>query len=145
MVLFFEKTLETIVNSENEVKIAIEALREKAPALIEKVEDSSTETEPTKEDLETLSPVIEQQLDPESYESTSYSIDVGHGSSTYSGGKTYYELANGEDGKPIGASFTAIMSEHEEQQKAFTVSDRHPRLGDGGESKRSRQRRPKES
>ena len=113
MVLYFKKTLETIISSENEVKIAIEALREKDIALIEKVEDSPAE--PTTEDLDTLSPVIEQQLDPESYESTSYSIDVGYGSSTYAGEKNYYKLANGDDGKTIGASFTAIMSENEHE------------------------------
>ena len=96
MILSGEKTLETIIQnvelqSENKIQAAIDALKEEA--------------------IEAISPVIEQQLDPDSYESTSYAIDVGYGSSTYDSSKNYYELIMGDDkDKAIGASMTEIYS-----------------------------------
>lgn len=99
MILFGEKTLEAIVREEDEIQIAIESLLE-APV-------------GNSEDIETISPVIEQQIDPESYESTSYTIDTGYGGSSYETGKNYYELIMGDDkDKPIGASMTAVYSAH---------------------------------
>lgn len=99
MILCGEKTLEAIIQNEDEIKIAIESLLETPVG--------------NAEEIETISPVIEQQLDPESYESTSYTIDTGYGSSTYDAGKNYYELlmGDGED-KTVGASMTAVYSEH---------------------------------
>jgi hypothetical protein len=99
MILCGEKTLEAIIQNEEEIKVAIESL------LDTPVGNAG--------EFETISPVIEQQIDPESYESTSYSIDTGYGGSSYDAGKNYYELimGDGED-KTVGASMTAIYSEH---------------------------------
>lgn len=99
MILCGEKTLEAIIQTEDEIKMAIESLLEMPVGNLE--------------DIETISPVIEQQHDPESYESTSYTIDTGYGSSSYDSSKNYYELimGDGED-NTIGASMTAIYSEH---------------------------------
>ena len=102
MILRGEKTLEAIIQKEDEISVAIESL---------------LETPVGNAEIETISPVIEQQIDPESYESTSYSIETeGYGNSTYETGKNYYELIMGDDeNKNIGASMTAIYSEHQHE------------------------------
>ncbi len=124
MVLCFEKTLETIISSADEIKIAIDELRGRQSELIDRIEDAQ-------EEPESISPVIEQQLDPDSYESTSYSIDVGYGSSIYDGTKNYYDLVRGENGAPVGASFTAVMNayEHELLENAQEIQNQS-RAGD---------------
>src|SRR3990170_4016262 len=61
MILRGEKTLEAIIQKEDEISVAIESL---------------LETPVGNAEIETISPVIEQQIDPESYESTSYSIET---------------------------------------------------------------------
>ncbi len=95
MILSGDKTLEAIVReelqAEKEIRTAIDSLREEA--------------------FEDISPIIEQQLDPESYESTSYSIETDYGSASYDTGRNYYDLIIGDDGA-IGASMTAVYSEH---------------------------------
>lgn len=93
MILECKKTLEARL--EDEVKQAIEAL----------IEDKT-------EELEVLTPVIEQQMDTDTYESTTYHIDVGESKTTYEG-KTYYEMANNDE--TIGASMTAVLSEYEHE------------------------------
>jgi hypothetical protein len=96
MILSGDKTLETIVKQEDEIQIAIESL---------------LETPVGSAESEEISPVIEQQIDPESFESTSYSIETeGYSSSTYETGRNYYELVMGDGDKPIGASMTAVYS-----------------------------------
>jgi flagellar biosynthesis/type III secretory pathway M-ring protein FliF/YscJ len=92
------KTLEAIIKQEEEIQVAIESLLET----------------PVGDDVEAVSPVIEQQLDPESYENTSYSIEAAdYDSASYDTGKNYYELVmGGDDDKPIGASMTAVYSEY---------------------------------
>lgn len=92
MILECKKTLEARL--EDEVKQAIDAL----------IEDKTEELE--------LNPVIEQQMDTDTYESTTYHINVGESKTTYEG-KTYYELANNDE--TIGASMTAVFSEYEHE------------------------------
>ncbi|GEM_PF-3533670 len=89
--MILEKTLEARI--EDEVKTAIDSLI-------------------NKEELEVVTPIIEQQMDTDTYESTTYHIDIGESKTTYQG-KTYYELAN--DDKTVGASMTAVFSEHEHE------------------------------
>jgi len=105
MVLNVEKSLEMLVNAEDEVLLALEVLRERKEELVEKLEKVEIP-------VEEVSPVIEQQLDSESFESTSYSIDVGYGKSTYDAGN-YYDLVS-RDGE-IGASMTAVFSAYEHE------------------------------
>ncbi len=104
MVLSDGTTLEMIVAGEEEVKIAIENARNNK--LVDKIEDAK--------EIDELSPVIEQQLDPQSYESTDYRIETPYASSSYDGEKNYYQLTN-SDGGTIGASFTSVMSEYEHE------------------------------
>ena len=84
--IFDDRTLEAIVQEEDEIQVAIESLQE--------------------------APVIEKQLDTESYESTSYSIEMDYNGASYETGKNYYELIMGENDEYIGASMTAVYSEH---------------------------------
>ncbi|VVB80819.1 Uncharacterised protein [uncultured archaeon] len=88
MILNLKETLEARV--EDEVKSAIEAL-------IDNEQEAS--------------PIIEQQTDTDSYESTTYNIDVGYdGKST----KGYYETLTAES-DTVGASITALYSEKEHE------------------------------
>ncbi len=114
MVLSDTKTLEAIVAGAEEVKIAIETARDNE--LVDKIEDAK--------EIEELSPVIEQQLDPESYESTGYRIETPYASSSYDGEKNLYQPAN-SDGGTIGASFTSVMSgyEHETLEQAQNIQN----------------------
>ncbi|MBW2970174.1 hypothetical protein KY319_03565 [Candidatus Woesearchaeota archaeon] len=87
-----EESLEAVVNND-EARLAIEAL------------------------VEEVEPVVEQQLDPKTYESTSYSIDVGSYESSYDG-KAYYELSDDNT-----ASTTAVNEHyHEVLQDAQEVA-----------------------
>lgn len=111
MVLQDESQLEIIVNQKDEIQIAIQAVRDNT--LTDKVDAAV---------VETLSPVIEQQLDPESYESTSYSIDIDY-DGTHS--KSYYEqLIHADADDTPGASITAVYDqyEHEALQEAQAVA-----------------------
>ena len=113
MILSDKRNLEAIV-SDNEIEIAIKDLKDKP--LTEKVEE-----------LETISPVIEQQLDTESYESTSYSIGTEYnGTST----KAYYERMNVDaDETTMTASFSCSAYEHEFLQQAQEIAS-NTREGD---------------
>ncbi len=115
MILKVENTLEAIINYEEELRIAVEVLR-KTPVLVDKLNEDK---ELTKEEFETINPVIEQQLDPESYENTSYSIDIGDGATT----KSYYESFADAQESDNGASYSAVVShEHELLQEAQEIA-----------------------
>lgn len=102
MILSDEKSLETLVA--DEISIALEAVKESP--LTEKL------------DVESISPVVEQQMDPESFESTSYSIDLpGYSSSSYDSGK-YYELVQGENGETSATVSGSTDYQHEFLQEA---------------------------
>ena len=92
MILEYKKTLEARL--EDKEKQAIDAL----------IEDKTEELE--------LNPVIEQQMNADTYESTTYHINASESKTTYEG-KTYYELANNDE--TIGASMTAVFSEYEHE------------------------------
>lgn len=119
-------TLEAIVDSEEEIRIAIEQLREKKQPLVEKVEDQEViDKIEDQEFIDTISPVIEQQFDTESYERSSHSINIGYdGKST----RSYYELLTAAevDEKGTSASLTAVYSEHEHEtlQEGQVVADK---------------------
>jgi hypothetical protein len=71
-----------------------------------------------KEAIESISPVIEQQLDPESFESASYSIDLpGYSSSSYDSSK-YYDLIQGENGETGATVSSTTDYQHEFLQDA---------------------------
>ena len=102
MILSDEKSLETLVAAELEA--AMETAKESP--LAEKLE------------VESVSPVVEQQLDPESFESTSYSIDLpGYSSSSYDSGK-YYDLIQGENGETSATVSGSTDYQHEFLQEA---------------------------
>jgi hypothetical protein len=97
MILSDAKNLETLVVDE------LESSRETAKSPLTEKLDAET--------IETISSVIEQQTDPESFESTSYSINLpGYESSSYTG-KTYYEMAN--EGETVGASMAEVQTDYE--------------------------------
>ena len=99
MVLSDAKTLETLVAG-NEIESAIKALQDSA--LTDKLDGMA----------EAISPVIEQHLDAEAYESTSYSIELSSYQSAEYSAKSQYELADRDD-ETVGASMTAIYNEYE--------------------------------
>ncbi len=138
MILVSEKSLEMLVKAEEELLLAVRSLREKlteraeeeatsaVQSLREKLlpeEDEEQVNQPA--ELDALSSVVEQQMDSESFENTSYSINTPYESSSYETGKNYYELIVGDDDKPVGASFTAVMSayEHEFLQEAQNIAN----------------------
>jgi len=104
MILDYEQTLESRV--EDEVKQAIDALL-----------DDKTE------DLEALTPMIEQQIDTKTYESTTYTINLGESKTTYEG-QTYYEQITAEQ-TANGAAVTTTYSEkeHETLKEAQKIAD----------------------
>ncbi len=99
-----ESNLELVIN---ELEAALSAAKESE--LTEKLDAEA---------IETVSPVIEQQMDPESFESTSYSIDLpGYSSSSYDAGK-YYDMVQGENSQ-TGATITSTTDyQHEFLQEA---------------------------
>ncbi|MEM3154847.1 MAG: hypothetical protein QW165_04775 [Candidatus Woesearchaeota archaeon] len=102
MILSDERNLEALVI--DEIANALNLVRDSP--LAEKLSDFA-------EIVETISPVIEQQIDSESYESTEYSIDLpGYSSSSYDAGK-YYDLVKDDAGETIGASITEVFSDYE--------------------------------
>ena len=108
MILSDEKNLETLVV--DELEIAIQAAKS---SLAEKLEA---------ETLETISQLIEQQINPESFESTSYSIDLpGYSSSSYDASK-YYDMLQGEDGKTSALVSGTTDYQHEFLQEAQQIA-----------------------
>jgi hypothetical protein len=105
MILSDEKSLETLVA--DEIAFAQETVTESP--LTEKLD---------KEAIESISPVIEQQIDPESFESASYSIDLqGYSSSSYDSSK-YYDLIQGENGEASATVSGSTDYQHEFLQEA---------------------------
>lgn len=102
--------LEEIVKQSGEASLAIELL--KRENLAEKVE-VLTEDLPVADEAKT---VIEQQLDPETYSSSSYSIDLGYGESCFDSSK-YYDMIKGENGE-TSASMSYNAYEHQFLQEA---------------------------
>ncbi len=95
-----ERNLEALVCEEN-AKVAAEL--EEA---IKEVQDAD------------VSPIIEQQFDPESFESTEYSISLpGYSSSSYDAGK-YYDMVQGENGETSAAVAGSTDYQHEFLQEA---------------------------
>jgi hypothetical protein len=102
MILSDGKNLETLVAGE----------------LAEAMETAKWSPLTEKLDAETISSIIEQQIDPESFESTSYSIDLpGYSSSSYDAGK-YYDMVQGENGEPSATVTGSTDYQHEFLQEA---------------------------
>lgn len=105
MILSDGKNLETLVS--DELAEAIETL--KGSRLTKKLEA---------ETIESVSSVIEQQIDPESFESTSYSINLpGYSSSSYDSSK-YYDMIQGENGQTSASMTSSTDYQHEFLQEA---------------------------
>lgn len=109
MVLLVGENLEAIVNREDEFIVAIEALRSRSFELVNKVKEVEQSDSDAKM-IDVFSPVVEQSLDPVSFDNPVYSINVGYDSSSYDSSK-YYDLVS--DGETVGASMSQIASAYE--------------------------------
>lgn len=95
LVVQLPKTLTADI--EDEVKIAFEALKVEIRA----------------EKLDDITPVIEQELDPETYSSSEYSFEMQYGGQTVKGNYDTYEAKEGEN----EASYSIEHQHLEEAQK----------------------------
>src|SRR5574341_474860 len=111
MILSDEMNLEALVV--DELESAIKTVKESP--LAEKVDAEA---------IEAISPVIEQEMNPESFESTSYSIDLpGYSSSSYDASK-YYDLVQGENGDTSATITGTTDYQHEFLQEAQEIASK---------------------
>jgi hypothetical protein len=95
-------------------------LRSEISALAEKLAE---------ERVEEISPIVEQQINPESFENASYSVELsGYESASYSS-SSYYDLVKGDYGISASTSNEVLAYEHEFLQSAQEIAS-NTREGD---------------
>lgn len=112
-----KQSLEDLVRSEvtEEIEQALKGVKLESEGLEEKVKEA-----PTPEDVETVKPVIEQDLEPEAYNHADYDITAYDGNNSYD---THYKPAEVQINES-SASYAVATNEHKLKKESQEIQKR---------------------